>query len=72
MVSFSNFNLQMLQIVALCSQTDAHADANPKMMHFVHKLLQSVAEPKKDRGGCYRLSRPGLSRYPPLIATRPP
>jgi hypothetical protein len=47
MVSFSKFNLPKLQIVALCSQTVAGFRAKPKLLQTVHKLLQSVADPKK-------------------------
>jgi hypothetical protein len=47
MVSLSNFNLQMLQIVALRSQTVAGFRANPKLLQTVNRLLQSVAEPQK-------------------------
>jgi hypothetical protein len=69
MVSYSNFNLQMLQIVALRSQTVAGFRAKPKLLQTVHKLLQSVAEPKKDGGDGITFSRPGLACYPPLTVS---
>jgi hypothetical protein len=60
MVSFSQFNLQMLQIVADCSQTVAGLRAKPKLLQTVHKLLQSVAGDRFDRSGqracCNRFS----------------
>jgi len=37
----------LLQTDALCSQTDAHADANPKLMHFGHKLFADCCTSKK-------------------------
>jgi len=63
MVSLSNFNLQMLQIVALCSQTVAGFRAKPKLLQTVNKLLQSVAEPKKTGRAGITFSRPGLACY---------
>ena len=63
MVSFSNFTLQMLQIVALRSQTVAGFRAKPKLLQTVHKLLQSVAEPKKT-GGWYYLQASGACLLP--------
>jgi hypothetical protein len=61
MVSLSNFNLQMLQIVALRSQTVAGFRAKPKLLQTVHKLLQSVAEPKRRGADVITFSRPGLA-----------
>jgi len=60
MVSFSKFNVRMLLIVALCSQTVAHFRAKPKLLQTVHKLLQSVAGDRFDHSGqrafCNRFS----------------
>jgi len=41
--------LPLSQSDALCSQTDARPDVNPKLMHFVHKLFADCCTPKKKR-----------------------
>jgi hypothetical protein len=39
----------MLQSDALCSQTDALTQANPRLIHSVHKLFADCCTSKKNR-----------------------
>ena len=69
MVSISNFNLQMLQIVALRSQTVAGFRAKPKLLQTVHKLLQICCRrPEKTGGDGINFSRRGAACSSSAIA----